>query len=289
MSDLVVISNGAAEAAVSSLGAELKNWRIGGQEYIWQNQQNLWRGSAPVLFPIVGGLNGGVYRLAGREYAMPKHGIVRRREFSPSIRSAERAVFTTTSDAQTREIYPFDFTLSLEFSLATTGELRVNSSVRNNGAMEMPFSFGSHPAFNLPFAGGDFADYSVVFNRPEELKRWGLLEGLLSPAPTGDYGTGTEIRLRRDIFDEGALIFKKIRSDEVALLHRPSGRRIVMHTGGTPDIGIWAMPGADYVCLEPWYGYDDPHGFAGDFRDKPGVMLLPAGEEFVTTYRLWVE
>ena len=67
MSDLVVISNGAAEAAISSLGAELKNWKIGGQEYIWQNQQNLWRGSAPVLFPIVGGLNGWLFRLAVRE------------------------------------------------------------------------------------------------------------------------------------------------------------------------------------------------------------------------------
>lgn len=289
MSALVVISNGAAEAAVSSLGAELKNWRIGGQEYIWQNQQNVWRGSAPVLFPIVGGLYRKVYRLAGKEYTMPSHGIVRRREFSVSKRGAERAVFTIASDALTRGNYPFDFTLSLDFRLAESGELSVTSCVRNDGETEMPFSFGSHPAFNLPFAGGDFSDYSVVFNRTEEFKRWGFLHFLLSPTPTEDYGTGTEIRLRRDIFDDGALVFKNIRSDEVALLHRPSGKRIVMHTGGTPDIGIWAIPGADYVCLEPWYGHDDPYGYTGDFRDKPGIMLLPVGEEFRTTYRLWVE
>jgi galactose mutarotase-like enzyme len=38
------------------------------------------------------------------------------------------------------------------------------------------------------------------------------------------------------------------------------------------------VPGARYICIEPWAGHADPAGFAGDFRDKPGVVLLQPGE-----------
>ena len=41
---------------------------------------------------------------------------------------------------------------------------------------------------------------------------------------------------------------------------------------------IWTKPGAHYVCIEPWHGIADPEGFTGDFRDKPGVFEVPAGE-----------
>jgi len=42
-------------------------------------------------------------------------------------------------------------------------------------------------------------------------------------------------------------------------------------------LGVWQKPGANYICIEPWAGIADPAGFAGDFRDKPGVMELAAG------------
>ena len=37
--------------------------------------------------------------------------------------------------------------------------------------------------------------------------------------------------------------------------------------------------GARFVCIEPWNGIADPAGFAGDLRDKPGIVQLAPGEE----------
>jgi galactose mutarotase-like enzyme len=36
--------------------------------------------------------------------------------------------------------------------------------------------------------------------------------------------------------------------------------------------------GRAYLCIEPWQGHADAVGFAGDFREKPGVVVLPPGE-----------
>jgi hypothetical protein len=50
-----------------------------------------------------------------------------------------------------------------------------------------------------------------------------------------------------------------------------------------PYLGVWTKPGAPFICIEPWHGITDPQGFTGDFRDKPGVFVLAAGELLSTT------
>jgi hypothetical protein len=45
-------------------------------------------------------------------------------------------------------------------------------------------------------------------------------------------------------------------------------------------------PGADFLCIEPWHGTASPVDFDGEFRDKPGLMLIPPGERRVLTLRI---
>ena len=52
-----------------------------------------WTGRAPLLFPIVGRADGGVYRLDGKEYALPQHGFARRQAFALVEHASDRAVF----------------------------------------------------------------------------------------------------------------------------------------------------------------------------------------------------
>lgn len=53
------------------------------------------------------------------------------------------------------------------------------------------------------------------------------------------------------------------------------------------DLGIWAKPGADYVCLaERWIGCADADGFQDDFTKKEKVVVLPAGKEFQSSYSI---
>jgi hypothetical protein len=67
-------------------------------------------------------------------------------------------------------------------------------------------------------------------------------------------------------------------AEQPRLQLRRARRRLARHRlSRHPMLGVWQKPGARYVCIEPWAGIADPAGFAGDFRDKPGVMELEAG------------
>lgn len=73
------ISNNLLICQISEQGAELKSLvsTINHDEYIWQADPAIWAGSAPILFPVVGRLNGEGYHYQGKYYAIPLHGFAR--------------------------------------------------------------------------------------------------------------------------------------------------------------------------------------------------------------------
>ncbi len=72
---LFQISNDKITIQVDSMGAELKSLKdvATGREYMWHADPQYWKRTSPVLFPLVGGLKDGVYRLGGQEYPMGQH------------------------------------------------------------------------------------------------------------------------------------------------------------------------------------------------------------------------
>ena len=51
------------KVTVSDLGAEMTGIHLGETEYLWQADPAYWNEHAPVLFPYVGRLTGGKYRI----------------------------------------------------------------------------------------------------------------------------------------------------------------------------------------------------------------------------------
>ena len=74
-------------------------------------------------------------------------------------------------------------------------------------------------------------------------------------------------------FERDAIIIEKIASPSVTF-GVDGGAQIKVGWQGLSSLGIWQKPGAPYLCIEPWQGIADPQGYEGDFRDKPGVVLL---------------
>ena len=92
--ELIAIVSGALTARINPLGAEL--WSLTderGREYMTDADPAFWTGHAPLLFPIVGALKDGHYRLDGAEYALPKHGFARHSRFEVREAASDRAVF----------------------------------------------------------------------------------------------------------------------------------------------------------------------------------------------------
>lgn len=273
MSDLVEISNGQLTAAINPLGAELTHLRdADGRELMTDADPAFWTGHAPILFPIVGALDGDSYRLDGATFHLPKHGFARRSRFDCVEQAPGRARFRLTDSEATRDVYPFAFALEIGFVIEGA-TLHVTATLENPGEASLPASFGFHPAFAWPLPYGRArADHRITFGSDEpgalrELTPDGLIMPTLRPSPLD----GRVLHLADDLFDQDALIWDPVASDHVRY-GAADGPSLVVRFPETPKLGIWTKPGAHYICIEPWHGIADPVGFDGDFRDKPGVF-----------------
>ena len=110
-----------------------------GQEYIWNGDPAWWNGSAPVLFPVIGGLKAGEYSYEGKSYKLPSHGFARGSEFAVTRTGGDSAELTLMSSPKTLAAYPFDFLLAVSLQLERAG-IAVRYNVANTGSARMYFS-----------------------------------------------------------------------------------------------------------------------------------------------------
>lgn len=272
------------------MGAELKGLKEldSGIEYIWQSDPAWWGGAAPILFPIIGGLKNGSYTFGGKTYAMPGHGIVRKKAWAICRTSADSATFQTESDGETRELYPFDFNLKVHYELKGKS-LSVRYEVANTGNATMYFSIGSHPAFNIPFAGGYMENYYFHFSQAEKLERYFFSKGMHLNETEPVFDNSRQIFLNKRLFDRGPIIFKKPASKAVTIMNSRNPKRIRVSTEGVPYLALWAPPGAPFACIEPWFGVPDNIDTDGEFTTKEGILSLDAKGTFNTTYCIEIE
>ena len=266
--------------AADDYGAQLHSIRDreSKTEYLWQGDPAVWYGQAPVLFPIVGRLKNDRYCYKGQKYTMPKHGFARKSAFKLQERDEARVSFVLESSDATRVVYPFEFTLTLTYRLegrALIAEARVEN--KDNG--EMYFSIGAHPGFNC--AMGDILRFDV----PETLdSQWIDSEAMLAGGSYPVLENSTDIIIHEHLFDNDALILQGMKSKHVTLMRRGEAA-IRFDMGGAPVLGIWAKPGAAYVCVEPWFGLNDSNDFTPDFSRKPLIQRLGVGDAFTQVWR----
>jgi galactose mutarotase-like enzyme len=274
----LTIGSGALTAQIDPLGAQLSTLRDSSdRELLWDGNPAFWNGRAPLLFPIVGTLRGGVYRVAGKTYALPRHGFARGRLFEVLSASSVDALLRLKADDETLRVYPFCFQLQVRFQIQGA-TLLVKTVLSNGGDAPMPASFGYHPAFRwpLPF-GAARAQHAIEFELEESapvrrLDSAGLVTPIQYPTP---------IRARRlllddELFEDDVVIFTAIRSQGLRY-GAGTGPGIALQFPDTPYLGLWSKPGAPFICIEPWHGMADPVGFTGDFIEKPGVFIVPPG------------
>lgn len=280
MAEMVRITSGALSAAINSFGAELTHLEDAqGRELMTDADPAFWTGHAPLLFPTVGALNGGRYRLEdGRAFAMAQHGFARRSEWVVAARGVDHARFQLSDDAVTRAQYPFGFVLDAEYRLAGL-RLDVTVRLRNRGEAPLPASFGFHPAFAWPLPyGAPRESHRLTFAADEEPHVNRVVDALIGARDRPSPLDGRELRLRDDLFAEDALVWEQVESGSVRY-GAAEGPALDIAFPGAPSLGVWTRPGARFVCVEPWWGHADPEGFAGTIWEKPGIIRLDPGDE----------
>lgn len=240
--------NGDRLRVVPERGGLISGWRCGGRERLYLDQERFSdpslsvRGGIPVLFPICGGLPGGVLTLPQGRVQLSQHGFAR--DLPWQLRPLEDGRGITLElahSAATLAQYPFRFLLRMEARMAP-GSLEIDAAVHNQGEVVMPFCLGLHPYFAI-------ADLATA-----------RVEGL--PPRCQDQLTGRDCDGDQQI---------DLMAEGIDLLARPAGAvRLVDPSAGTAvelepsapldHVVVWTDPPRPMVCLEPWSG---PRGALG--------------------------
>lgn len=286
---MVTLNNEVLSIAVKEHGAELYSIRKGDVEYLWQADPAFWARHSPVLFPIVGSVWEGKFRVDGKEYQMGQHGFARDMDFTLVHKTDSEVRYRLESTPETLAKYPWPFVLEIGYRLHENN-VDVIWEVTNPSDKPMPFQIGAHPAFYYP----DYDPQTVQRGFFSFDKKEGIEYILISEKgcaePSVKYNlplTEGMLPLDTSSFSKDAFIIEDSQVGKVTL-HRQDGTPWISLTFDAPLVGLWSPPGknAPFVCIEPWYGRCDRAHYQGEYKDKDWINTLQPGEKFSSVYTI---
>jgi galactose mutarotase-like enzyme len=275
---MISIQNDILEARFTAWRAELVALRDHrrGRDFLWNGDPTVWKGHAPILFPIVGMVPADSVAINGRPHTLRQHGFAPTSTFEVVQSAPTTCAFRLVSSPETLAAYPFDFSLDIVYALEGA-TLSMLATVSNRSATEMPFSFGFHPGFCWPLPGAGPRDqHAVEFAEDERSPIRRPLNGLLDPVLHPTPVAGRTLALSDDLFEQGAVMFDQLASRSLRF-GTEQGPSLEIEWRNLPHLGIWSRPGAGYLCIEPWQGYSALPDFDGELAAKPGTILLEPG------------
>lgn len=280
------IKNDMLQVLIHDKGGELGSIKdYTGLEYLWQGDARYWSGQSPVLFPICGSLRDNTATLQdGRVVKMPRHGIVRKREFVLTDSSEEHAVYTFYSDEETKSQYPFDFKLEVHYQLVHT-KLVITYTVTNTDTKVLPFTLGAHPGFRCPLHEGQvYEDYELLFEQKETLSRpYQVTEtGLVDRTKLTPFlNQEDRIPLTHALFKQDAVALCKLKSKKVKLIHQKTHKGVEVQFPDFEHLVIWGfVQGGDFVAIEPWSGMSTYTEESDIFEEKEFMKFLKPFESY---------
>ena len=277
---MITIQNSFLKAKFNEVGAELKSLVCNYTEYIWNGDENFWKGSAPALFPICSGLKDDKYLLDGAEYTLAKHGFAKQKTFELESKQEDSAVFLLKADTETLKQYPFNFELRIAYELIGK-KFKVTYKVTNKDTKKMYFSIGAHEGYNCPEG---IEDYDICFPQNETLDSSVLVGNVLGDDTVRIIENEDKLALKYDYFAVDALVFKKLVSKSAVLKNRKTGRAVRLQFEGFPYFLLWTKPGAGYICMEPWCGISDSIHSKYDLVNKEGIETADVNETFTRVH-----
>jgi galactose mutarotase-like enzyme len=288
----IELKNNLIQVKIAQKGAELQSIKTlaDNHEYMWQGDPKSWNRQSPILFPHIGGLNSDKYTYKEEEYSLSPHGFARDMNYEIIEQTDTKVVFSVSETKDTLKVFPFCFQLMLGYEI-DGDTVKVTYSVINKDSEKMFFSIGGHPGFICPIEEGlNFDDYKITLNKKEDSKRRIKGSAVLTGEKRDFFNSSNVINLEHPLFDDGALIFDDLKSDELTLESDKGSKKVIMNFKGFPYMGIWSKPGtsSNLICLEPWYGVDSTEGDSPEWVKKEGLIQLDDGAEFNSFYTIKV-
>ncbi|MBQ8720238.1 MAG: hypothetical protein IJY65_04325 [Clostridia bacterium] len=250
-----ILKNSNLTVKIATHGAELSSALASdGFEFIRQKDDR-WANSSPILFPVCGRLKNNEYRLGGKRYDLTPHGFILHSDFEVLSEASDSVTLVFHSNEQSRRVYPFDLTVTVEYTLVGK-TLKSSYTVKNNSSAPMPFMIGLHPAFKLPLGEGiKTNEHKIDFGR-KRLTYHPLCNGCFvsKKSEEWDIPDGVYTINEEAIYENDTLVFANAPS-KVRLYADGTTREVKMEY--SPEFSyfcIWKRADKDdkYLCLEPW-------------------------------------
>lgn len=292
----MIIKNDKISAQIDIHGAELTSLKKleSDEELIWCADRDYWARHAPMLFPIVGKVYNGEYRVGDKLYRLPQHGFARDLNFTVLCQQDDSVVLALEQTADTLMVYPYKFRIEATYRLEESS-LIVEWRIKNPGDETMYFQIGAHPGFNLrDFDKDDFIHgYFRLTQADEPVSR--LITGQLTAdgyrsldAGMIELDSDAMLPLTKGLFAGDAIVLEEYQIDQVILYDKDCRPYITVETQDAPVWGLWSPPGknAPFVCIEPWMGRCDVEGYQGSIEGRDYINALEPGKSMTFTYRI---
>lgn len=277
----IEISNNNIKAQINTQGAELNRLEKNNKNYIWDIEETFWNKTSPILFPIVGKLKDDSYSINKKVYQLPRHGFAREFEFEIIAQEESTLTLSLKSNTLTLKIYPFEFELTLKYTLKEN-QLLKEYSVKNLGNEEMPFSIGAHPAFAIDFKK---SKYSIEFGNENSLISHQLENELFSGKTSEIELNHSQLSLEYSLFEKDAIVLKNLKSREIKI-YEDNLPYLKFDLGNFPHLGIWTKVDAPFLCIEPWHGYADNATSNRNILEKEAIQKLKPQQAFSAFYTI---
>jgi aldose 1-epimerase len=140
-----------------------------------ENPRQAGRNGTPVLFPFPNRVRDAHYTFQGKSYTLPVnnkpnaiHGFAIDAEWDVLEHGGERGAWITGRYQISKQSpamidhWPSDAILQIKYTLSS-GRLTLEADVTNPTAKDLPYGFGIHPYFRIPFTpGGDQSRTNVI-------------------------------------------------------------------------------------------------------------------------------
>jgi galactose mutarotase-like enzyme len=257
---------GSRLSVVPERGAIVTSWQIGDRELLYLDRDRFLdpnlsvRGGIPILFPICGNLPENTYTLDNRTYTLKQHGFARDlpwRVVAEDTKDAASLSLVLESNAATKSVYPFDFTVRFTYSLRGN-ELRIDREFTNHSDVPMPMSTGLHPYFVTA------NKESLEFNIPASSYQNQRDKSIHPFSGKFDF-TQAEIDVGfTDLSDTTATVIDGRAGTKIDFTVDKLDRHLV----------FWTLADRDFYCLEPWTAPRNSMNTAKDLISiAPGATL----------------
>lgn len=286
------LENNDMKIEMDDLGAELQSIVKDGKEYLWVADEAYWNEHSPILFPFVGRLTEGKYRLKGKEYPQIIHGFARQFTYDVVEKTEDKIVFSLKDNAQTFEMYPYHFELQISYTLKENTIL-VGYLVKNLSEDTMYFGIGGHPGFNLPLDEElVFEDYYLEFDSKCQPERIGFTKPCFLSGQNENFclEEGKRLSLKHNLFDQDAIVLQHM-ADSVTLKSDKGNRKVTVTYPDMSYLGIWHNPftEAPFVAIEPWGALPARQDVVEDLQYRSDNVKLKAGAEYRNEWSICIE